>query len=228
MKNVVIRSCRKEDESGIVNVCYHSGYMGEDLENKNIFNDVKLFGYLFCVYYVRYQINDCFVAEDVQTKQVIGYLLGALDTKKQEKQFILKMSLRILVQFLSCTVWNYPETLKTILFFMIHKKPDHPQNLYFEYPAHLHINILPDYQRYGIGSKLITEFENHVRTSNGKGIHLQTTNENVKAVSFYNKIGYTLIQEEKRRLWRGADVCESLIFAKKLDNPKNMADRQFK
>ena len=217
MKDVVIRQCRKEDEAAIVNVCYHSGYMGEDLENKNIFNDIKLFGYLFCIYYVRYQTNDCFVAEDMQKKQVVGYVLGTLDTSKQEKQFLLKMSLRIVLQILSHTVWQYPETLKTILFFMKNMNSRKPHNLAFEYPAHLHINILPDYQRYGIGSKLIAQFEKHVQMKNVKGIHLETTSENYKAVSFYNKIGYTLLQSDKRRLWRDADDCQSLIFGKKLD-----------
>ncbi|MCX7614990.1 MAG: GNAT family N-acetyltransferase [Clostridiales bacterium] len=219
MKDAIIRCCKKEDEAGIVNVCYHSGYMGEDLDNKNIFNDVKLFGYLFCVYYVRYQTEHCFVAEDVKTKQIVGYILGALNTKKQKIDFYLKMSSKILSHVTTCTILKYPETLKSIMFFLIYGRPEKlPKNLFSEYPAHLHINILSEYQRYGIGAKLMEKFENHVRLNRVKGIHLQTTSENIKAISFYNKLGYQLISEHRIHLWRDIKHLRSLLLVKKMDN----------
>ena len=59
---VLIRKCRKSDLAGIRNVCYKTGYMGEDASGH--FFDKTLFGFLNCCYYCKYEPEHCFVAED--------------------------------------------------------------------------------------------------------------------------------------------------------------------
>ena len=65
----------------------------------------------------------------------------------------------------------------------------------FKYPAHLHIDILPDYQSKGIGSKLIKAFCDNLREQNVKGVMLIVGTENEGARRFYERNGFTLLQD---------------------------------
>ena len=66
-----------------------------------------------------------------------------------------------------------------------------------DYPAHLHIDILPDYQSKGIGSKLISAFCNNVKEQNIDGVMLIVGSENEGARRFYERNGFTLLQDIK-------------------------------
>lgn len=217
MENTVIRRCFKKDEEGVINICYDTGFMGESLKNKNIFNDKKLFGYLFCIYYMHYEIKNCFVAEDVLSNKLIGYIIGTMNTKKQEKLFRIKMFWRICVRVLTYTWWKHPETIKSIIYYVKNTEGRYElKNLYKEYPAHFHINIVPQNQSSGLGSSLLKEFEKHTLINSIHGIHLETTNMNIKAVPFYIKNGYTILSKENSILWKGIDNCKVIVFGKKI------------
>lgn len=219
MNKIVIRKCRKSDEESITNICYKTGYMGEDLTGSNIFNDVKLFSYLFCNYYCRYETENSFVAVDEsKNSKVVGYIIGTLNSQKQEKLFLQKMFLKIVTRLFLYTVWKYKESYKAVMFLVknvnLKSKPD---KLYVEYPAHFHINILPEYQHCGIGSKLLNQFENHIRENYISGIHLRTSNKNIKAVPFYKSRGYKVIGENYDKVWKdAANEYKNIIFVKKL------------
>lgn len=221
MGYIVIRNFVKQDEAGILNVCYHTGFLGEDLQDKNVFNDIKLFGYLFCIYYLRYEMENCFVAEDTNTNKVVGYIIGTMNSKKQKRLFLVRMSGRILLRVLAYTWWKYPETFKTILFFIKNgSSTKHPRSLLNEYPAHLHINTLAKYQHMGIGSNLLKEFEKQAKESHVIGIHLETTDMNFKAVPFYSRNAYHIIFESKSVLWKGINNSSNIIFGKRLEGSK--------
>lgn len=217
MSNIIIRKYKSSDEKEIVNICHNTGYMGEDLTNNDIFNDVKLFGYLFCFYYIRYETHNCFVAVDKNNNKVVGYILGTLNTKKQESLFKKKMILKIALRSISYTIWKHPESIKALLFFIKSLDlKDEPKDLYKNYPAHLHINILPTYQHLGIGTMLISNFEKHVRSNNVVGIHLRTSNKNVKAIPFYGRNGFDVIYEKEAEVWKDVKNYKNMIFGKKL------------
>jgi ribosomal protein S18 acetylase RimI-like enzyme len=91
-----------------------------------------------------------------------------------------------------------------------------PRNLFSEYASHFHINILPGYQGEGIGSELLSLFENHMKSLNVLGIHLKTSNYNEKAIGFYLKAGYNKIYENPNFVWPDVADYKSLIYAKKL------------
>jgi len=217
MDATVIRRYIKEDEDEIINICYDTGFFGENLKNANIFNDKKLFGYLFCIYYLRYEIENCFVAEDVLNNKLIGYIIGTMDTKNQEKLFMIRMFWRICIRVLTYTWWKHPETIKSIIYYVKNIEDNYyPKNLYEKYPAHLHINIVSQNQNSGIGFLLLKEFEKHTLLNNINGIHLETTNRNIKAVPFYLKNDYTILFEKNSVLWKGVDNSKAIVFGKKI------------
>jgi GNAT superfamily N-acetyltransferase len=64
-----------------------------------------------------------------------------------------------------------------------------PQTLQ-QYPAHLHIDILPDYQRKGYGTVLMNAFLDAVRSQGAAGVHLDMVRHNVTGRAFYDRIGF--------------------------------------
>jgi hypothetical protein len=48
------------------------------------------------------------------------------------------------------------------------------------------------------------------------GIHIWTSNKNVKAVPFYSKNGYEIIYERKCKTWKGVEGYKDVIFGKKI------------
>ncbi|MFX1535472.1 MAG: GNAT family N-acetyltransferase [Promethearchaeota archaeon] len=218
MSDIQIRQCQKKDQSGILNICYRTGYMGEDLTGRNFFNDKILFGYLFCLYYPRYEPEHCFVAVDSkQDNKIVGYILGSDDSEKQGKLFRRKMIPKIALRLFFYTSWRFPESYRAVNSFRRADSQENKlNNLNEEFPAHLHIDILPEYQRKGVGSELIRIFEQHMTDLGVPGVHLGTSNYNEKAIPFYKKHGYRIIFEEEGIFWSDVENFKGIIFAKKL------------
>lgn len=74
-----------------------------------------------------------------------------------------------------------------------------------EYPAHLHIDILPEYQHMGIGKKLMQALLNYLKNAGVKGVMLTVSASNKNGIAFYEKCGFTAVS-------RGAGI----VFAMKL------------
>ena len=59
-----------------------------------------------------------------------------------------------------------------------------------DYPAHLHIDILPEFQGKGYGRSLMTTFLEKLRDQGVKGVHLIMGKDNAGAGMFYQKMGF--------------------------------------
>ncbi|KFY96815.1 hypothetical protein V500_02297 [Pseudogymnoascus sp. VKM F-4518 (FW-2643)] len=59
-----------------------------------------------------------------------------------------------------------------------------------DYPAHLHIDILPDFQAMGGGRRLMAELMKKLNADRVRGIHLMKAGENKGAEIFYGRVGF--------------------------------------
>jgi GNAT superfamily N-acetyltransferase len=59
-----------------------------------------------------------------------------------------------------------------------------------KYPAHMHIDILPEWQKKGYGRRLIEAFFEEVKKDGAEGVHLDMVRHNVNARTFYERIGF--------------------------------------
>ncbi|WP_103679213.1 GNAT family N-acetyltransferase [Alkalispirochaeta sphaeroplastigenens] len=82
-------------------------------------------------------------------------------------------------------------------------------DLYGEYPAHLHINLAAESRGKGLGGRLIEALEGALRTTGEAwGLHL-VTSEGARNAGFYRKNGFThevcrgILPEEPRMLFMG-------------------------
>jgi ribosomal protein S18 acetylase RimI-like enzyme len=63
------------------------------------------------------------------------------------------------------------------------------------YPAHLHINLLPEYQRRGYGQELMKRFLEEVKGDGARGVHLGMVRHNAGAKAFYERIGFGVCEQ---------------------------------
>jgi ribosomal protein S18 acetylase RimI-like enzyme len=218
MSQFSIRKYKPSDRSAIREITYRTGFKGEDLTGRGYFDDKELWFLIFIDYYCRYEPGHFFVAQEAGGGAPVGFICGALDSREQERRYQKNMPWRILLRALLYTSWRYWRSFKNLLAMNSMLEGDDPQKMaeiYRLYPAHLHINILPEYQGVGLGARLMRTFETHLVDQQAPGVHLQTSNYNRKAVPFYQKMGFAIVLEKPVAHPTLSDF-KTLVFAKPL------------
>ena len=131
----------------------------------------------YSTYYIREEPETCFVLED--DGQVVGYIICSTNVKKFKKNFrkIDLAEIKKINKFSAIENWFIPVP------YMIFKKI---------YPAHLHINILEDYQGKGYGTELMNTLLLKLKTMGVKGVMLLAAESNAGAVKFYKRSGFKI------------------------------------
>ena len=136
---------------------------------------------LYSRYYTRAEIGSCFVIADEQDLAV-GYILCAEDYRQYKKSF-LKKELRQLIKINPSAIF---EGIACVMGNRAFAK---------KYPAHMHIDILPEYQDKGFGTMLVNTLIRHLKNKNVKGLMLIVDSNNQNAVRFYKKNGFKEIRQ---------------------------------
>ena len=220
MPPIIIRPYQSADEPAIQDITYLTGYKGEDLTGRGYCRDTRLWFMIFIGYYTRFEPEHCFVATDTENGRVVGFICGTPDTLRQEALFRKRMVPRLFLRLFGYTSWRYPRCFINIwrMFREYARGTEDASNdpIIAQYPAHLHINLLPDFQSQGLGSQLMRHFEDHMRTLGVTGLHLGTTNKNIKAVPFYHKMGFEIVHDSGIVQHADFDDLRYLMFAKML------------
>ncbi len=223
MVEVSIRTIRPEDKGQIITITWKTGLFGEDLTGRHIVPDKKLFSYLYSWYYVTYEPENCFVAE--VDGEIAGYIIGTSDTRRQRMRFQSSMIPKIYKRVLYLQKFGllYDQSALDWINGTLHEEVRSYQeplpDMVDQYPAHLHLNVLPRYQRLGIGQSLLERFIEKMREADADGIHLITTSINRKAVPFYKKNGFDIVKEELfDAKWAGYEDASVLVFGLSLDS----------
>lgn len=64
------------------------------------------------------------------------------------------------------------------------------------FPAHLHVNLAPEFRGQGIGSRLIEAFAHHAAAAGAAGVHV-VTGKGLRNVGFYERNGFALAGESR-------------------------------
>ena len=167
-----IRPAKPQDIVQIRHICIETA--DESLRKNETAK--RITALLFAQYYIEHETKNCFVLE--ADGEVVGYILCSTDIKRFSKAYrsdIFKevASLSIL--------WGVACLFIPLKYVMLQKK----------YPAHLHIDILKEYQSAGYGSELMQTLFAHLKKQNIKGLCLSCNAKNEKALRFYRKFGFT-------------------------------------
>ena len=138
---------------------------------------------VYCDYYIEKEPENCFVATDEDDK-VIGYIICAENFDDFYNYFQKEYCSRI-------SKWEFRRKKSAFRSIVSHRKYKD------KYPAHIHIDILPDFQRMGLGRALTDVLLEHLRRKGIKGLMLTTWIKNTKGRRFYDKYGFVLLEETK-------------------------------
>lgn len=214
---VEIRQYNPNDRDAVVTICHRTGYFGRDAAP--YFKDAELFGLLFTAYYLDYEPEHCFVADD--NGKAVGYIIGSTDTVGQREAFDRLIVPRIVKRSFTRTLFRHPGDVLFLLGLADHadyEKELFTEDLVTKFPAHLHMNVLPGYQRQGLGTRLMARFLGAMRGAGAPGLHLVTSTENKKALPFYRKEGFRVFKELPTKLWekKSPPGVKTLVFVKSL------------
>ncbi|KAH9864701.1 hypothetical protein J1614_010637 [Plenodomus biglobosus] len=81
-----------------------------------------------------------------------------------------------------------------------------------QFPAHMHIDILPEYQRKGYGRQLITAFFEAVKSQGAKGVHLDMVKTNVNGLAFYERLGFQRCQQVLDEGASGESAVDGIVL----------------
>ncbi len=164
-----IRKYEKSDFENVRYICLNSDGGGLDKELE------ECILHLFCDYYIENEPNNCFVLSD--EGKAVGYVICAESFDEFKPVYYGKYV--PLVKGMSEDKFAWANEA-----YAMHE-------MFKEtYPAHLHIDILPEYQRSGWGGKLINALLNHLKCKGIKGVMLSAGADNKNAGKFYRKHGF--------------------------------------
>lgn len=177
-------------------------------------------------------------------RRAVGYIIGTTDTRAEERWFEQCWTPRIAARIAAWDWWRHPESARQVMRFSKARgsmrgaagqaalaaaaSPGEAaagsRAGAFEaggpaFPAQLHINIHPGWQGRGLGSRLMASYLAALRERGAPGVFLETSSRNSKALPFYEKLGFRLVEAHEPQagseFWEGLPAT-SLTYAMKL------------
>lgn len=173
---MTIRPYKEKDKENVRFICLNSNGPCKASEK-----DINFLLATYCDYYIEEEGKNCFVAAD-ENDNAVGYILCAENYNNFRKVFCRKYLTRISKRDIKLRLFAFFSDF----FQRVHKK---------KYPAHLHIDILPQFQRMGLGHMLMDALCGHLKNKGIKGVCLTAGTNNEKGRKFYEKYGFTLLEE---------------------------------
>ncbi|KAG6830838.1 hypothetical protein H0H92_014490 [Tricholoma furcatifolium] len=189
---IVIRRATEADEAALSRICLLTGNAGTSAEHLHDYKE--LIGLTYAVPYVKLPTTWGFVmVDEAKDNAVVGYIVGSKDTRAYEK-YAAEHWWPMLAEKYPPSIAKTPADIHyTNLFRNMHTATD--ANIAFA-AAHLHIDILEEYQGLGWGRKLITTAIEYLKGEKivGEGIWLGMDPRNIKARGFYSRMGFKPIE----------------------------------
>ncbi|KAG7096801.1 hypothetical protein E1B28_004210 [Marasmius oreades] len=186
-----IRKATESDIPALSRVCLLTADAGSSAEGLHDYPELP--GLIFAVPYVKLPTTWAFVLIDDSTDAVIGYIVGSKDTREFER-YAAEHWWPPLAEKYPPSLAVKPNDEKYMK--LLQKMFTAPnENIAFA-TAHLHINILPGYQRQGLGQRMIDTAVEFLKGENiqGNGVWLGMDPRNDQAKKFYDRIGFKPIE----------------------------------
>lgn len=188
----VLRPVRSSDEYALGQIAYQTGFFGQSAAR--YFPSQPLFALLWIRPYFYGAGSLGFVAE--LDGQVVGYIIGSVNQAKYHSaltQTVLREGWRTLPP-----LWALLACLRYLLRAALFAGP---HASWREYPAHLHINLLPQARGLRLGEQLLVAYLRVLTERGVPGVQLSTTDQNSAALGLYHKLGFRVLAEKNTPLW---------------------------
>ncbi|MCI2957728.1 GNAT family N-acetyltransferase [Agromyces atrinae] len=180
-----LRPFQPADLDGIADVCVRTGAAGEDA--RGLYSDDGILGDVYATPYAVFDPDLAFVATDGHRVQ--GYVLAVADTARFAEWFRTEwMPLFDARHGVDVDPGWSPDEVS------LRAEAHDPERMLIaeldDYPAHLHIDLLPDAQGQGLGRRLIDLERAALRGRGVSAVHLGLDPANAKARTFYEHLGF--------------------------------------
>lgn len=169
-----IRKFETKDIPNLRNICHKTATAKNYVENK------ELVCALYCDYYYEHEPQNILVVAD-SNDEAQGYILCALDYnvffEKFHKLYLPKV-----------------KKMSRYEAFSHRLQPLFYKDVARDYPAHLHIDLLPVCQGQGLGTKLVETLCDNLKKQGVKGLSLSVGADNSGALKFYERLGFEKIK----------------------------------
>ena len=182
-----IRPYHASDMCALYRVCLLTGDSGKDASA--LIRDGELFGHLYTAPYLIFEPDVCFTL--THDGAPCGYVIGARDSAafyaRCERDWFPVLRARYPLLPAEDT------SLDADFIREIHQGfKEHPDLA--AYPAHLHIDLLPEAQGHGLGRRMIETLLMRMRELHVPAVHLGVGAKNTNAIQFYEHVGFHVIQ----------------------------------
>ncbi len=183
-----IRAYQKSDWQDLYRICLLTGDSGADATA--LYQDPDLLGHFYAAPYALFEPELTFMLED--QLGACGYILATADSQLFEQ--------RMEQEWLPALRSKHPmpnsedTSRDAAMIRTIHKGYQANPNLMLEYPAHLHIDLLPRAQKKGQGKHLMHTLFAALKEKGIPGVHLGVGSRNENGMAFYEHIGFTLLE----------------------------------
>jgi GNAT superfamily N-acetyltransferase len=182
---MLIRPAEPADLDALYEVGLRTGDAGEDATP--LFEDPGLLGEVYVGPYVMLDEGIGFTVLD-DDGMPAGYVLAALDTRRFEAEAEEKWWPSLRKRYPDPA--DDPSTADEEMIALIHHPELADDDVVAEYPAHLHIDLLPHVQGKGVGRMLIDRLLQELRSRGVPGVHLGADARNKRAIAFYEHLGF--------------------------------------
>lgn len=179
-----IRPYRDADRDALYDICVKTADAGGDATG--ILTDDRLWGDVFAAPYAVRHPDLAWVVESADGR-TIGYIVATDDTDAFERWFREEWwpSKQGLYPLSGAAE---PTRQDGIIGDASRRAPGSEKHA-AEYPAHLHIDLLPETQGQGLGRRLIETLFAELKTRGVRGLHLGMNPTNTGAGAFYERLG---------------------------------------
>lgn len=183
----VIRPYRPQDRADVYEVCIRTAHLGGDASG--IYQNPRILPEIFAGPYAHLEPELAFVVADGD--RVVGYIVGTADTERFVTRFRQEWLPQVAAAYPAVT--GEPQTPDEVMAHLLHTPERMMVPELVKYPAHLHIDLLPGYQRAGHGRALMDNLTRALRYAGAPAVHLGMVTDNVNARPFYDRLGFHVI-----------------------------------
>lgn len=180
-----VRRYRPDDRAALYDICIRTGYEGGDA--RDVYPDHDLLPTIFAAPYAVHEPELTFVLDD-GAGNAVGYVLGTADTPRFVEWFRNGWLPEVSDRYPAPS--GPPTTPTESMITLLHT----PERMVWpelaDHPAHLHIDLLPEWQGRGFGRALMHRFLNELHGQGVQGVHLCMSNANTRARAFYDRVGF--------------------------------------
>jgi GNAT superfamily N-acetyltransferase len=180
----LIRPYRETDHAAVYDVCVRTADAGRDARGK--YHSDDLMPDLFAGPYVFLEPDFAFVLDD--GNRAVGYVIGTPDTAAFARAYRKRWIPRLAGRY---EIPPDPPRNPDEEMLALHYRPERMVRPGLqEYPAHLHIDLLPPFQGVGHGRALMETFYAAAAGAGAAGLHVTVARANTRALGFYDRLGF--------------------------------------